>query len=107
MLHTIDQTGAVGMRNPEAEALAAFRAFNFERIYLRPEAVAQAERVVELLRCLTDWYVAHPAAIDDRGNEVDVVANAVRHVSGMTDRYALRLAVELLGWDPAKLPQGA
>jgi hypothetical protein len=24
----------------------------------------------------------------------------------MTDRYACRLAVSLLGWDPAKLPQG-
>jgi len=30
----------------------------------------------------------------------------VRYVSGMTDRFAYRLAVERLGWDPAALPRG-
>ena len=28
------------------------------------------------------------------------------YVAGMTDRYAFDRAVELLGWDPARLPQG-
>ena len=106
VLHTIETTGRVGMRSDEAAALAAFRAFNFERIYLRPASVAQAERVVELLRSLTDWYAGHPSAVDDAEAETDPVAAAVRHVSGMTDRYALRMAVEILGWDPAKLPRG-
>ncbi|MDP9403617.1 MAG: HD domain-containing protein [Actinomycetota bacterium] len=107
MLDTISATGQVGMRAAEAEALAAFRAFNFERIYLRPESVGQAERVIALLRDLTEWYVDHPAAIDDgAGNEPDKVAAAVHHVSGMTDRYALRMAVDVLGWDPADLPRG-
>ena len=111
MLDTISTTGRVGMRAAEAEALAAFRSFNFERIYLRPESVAQADRVIALLRDLTEWYLAHPAAIDETdgdgdGNEPDQVAAAVHHVSGMTDRYALRMAVEVLGWDPAKLPRG-
>ena len=55
--------GRVGMRTAEAEALAAFRAFNFERIYLRPDSVAQAERVIELLRALVEWFVAHPAEL--------------------------------------------
>jgi hypothetical protein len=31
---------------------------------------------------------------------------AVRYVSGMTDRYALGLGVELLGWRPEDLPRG-
>ena len=108
VLHTIETTGRVGMRAAEAEALAAFRAFNFERIYLRPASVAQAERVVELLRGLTDWYAVHPSALDEGSDEAgaDPVAAAVRHVSGMTDRYALRMAVEVLGWDPEKLPRG-
>jgi hypothetical protein len=34
------------------------------------------------------------------------VFDAVRWVSGMTDRFALGLAVEKLGWDPAALPRG-
>ncbi|HVF75719.1 MAG TPA: HD domain-containing protein [Acidimicrobiales bacterium] len=102
MVETIEATGRVGMRATEAAALDAFRAFNFERIYLRPEAVRQAESVIELLRALTDWYIAHPVEAGD-----DPVASAVRHVSGMTDRYAFRKAVDHLGWDPAKLPRGA
>ena len=122
VLDTIATTGRVGMRAVEAEALAAFRAFNFERIYLRPASVVQAERVIELLRSLTHWYADHPSATDqgtgsaDGGAPVgttgadhhdDPVRAAVHHVSGMTDRYALRMAVELLGWDPVKLPRGA
>ena len=107
VLHTIAETGRVGMRAAEAEALAAFRAFNFERIYLRPASVGQAERVVDLLRALVDWYAAHPSAVDGEVDRqgADVEA-AVRHVSGMTDRYALRMAEQVLGWDPAKLPRG-
>ena len=117
VLETIAESGAVGMRRPEADALEAFRAFNFERIYLRPASVAQAERVIELLRALTDWFAHHPEAVDPKSVEGAGVASvasgteeavrlAVQHVSGMTDRYALRLAVEHLGWDPAKLPRG-
>jgi dGTP triphosphohydrolase len=30
----------------------------------------------------------------------------VHYVSGMTDRYALALGVELLGWRPEELPRG-
>jgi dGTPase len=106
MLETIASTGCVGMRQAEADALAAFRAFNFERIYLRPDSVAQAERVIQLLRALVEWFVANPSALGDEPPSPDPVAAAVRHVSGMTDRYALTLAVEHLGWDPAKLPRG-
>jgi dGTPase len=106
VVDTIAATGRVGMRPAEAEALAAFRAFNFERIYLRPEAVRQAEAVIELLRALTAWYSSHPEAVGDDDAVVDPVAAAVRYVSGMTDRFALRVAVDHLGWDPAKLPRG-
>ena len=109
VLDTIATHGVIGMGTVEANALAAFRSFNFERIYLRPDSVDQADRVIELLRALTDWFIARPALLGvDRASEGDdaVVAAAVHHISGMTDRYALALAVEHLGWDPAKLPRG-
>jgi dGTPase len=38
VLDAIDRTGTVGMTEPAAGALAEFRSFNFERIYLRPAA---------------------------------------------------------------------
>jgi dGTPase len=107
VLTVMSETGQVGMGEPEAQALNAFRDFNFERVYLRPAAVAQAERVIELLRALVEWYAAHPTAIPGADSGGDPLALALRHVSGMTDRYAFRMAVEHLGWDPAKLPFGA
>jgi dGTPase len=91
-----------------ATALAAFRAFNFDRIYLRPASVEQADRAIELLRALVEWLLAHPRDIDAEDDVVehDPLSAAVRYVSGMTDRFALRIAVNRLGWDPAKLPRG-
>jgi len=60
--------------------------------------------VVELLRALVEWFTANP--VEGRPGSPEAVAAAVHHVSGMTDRYALALAVDHLGWDPAKLPRG-
>jgi len=112
VLEAIDRTGHVGMSEPAASALAAFRAFNLERIYLRPAACRQAERVVHLLRGLVDHYVDAPQRLpvpDARtvapGSDA-AAALAVRYVSGMTDRFALGLGVELLGWRPEHLPRG-
>jgi dGTPase len=110
MIETVATTGRVGMRRPEADALAAFRAFNYERIYLRPEAAEQAERVNALLRQLTEWFIADPAALGGgevlRPGSTEAAEAAVRYVSGMTDRFALRLAVDRLGWSPDDLPTG-
>jgi len=115
VLDAIDRTGHVGMTEPAASALAAFRAFNFDRIYLRPAARRQAERVVALLRGLVDYFTDAPGRIPDlaraeRGavapGSAAAAAEAVYYVSGMTDRYALGLGVELLGWRPESLPRG-
>jgi dGTPase len=106
VLDTVAETRTVGMRPAEAEALDRFRAFNYERIYLRPEAVEQADRVVALLRSLTEWFIARPPDTGVEPCTPAAVTAAVRHVSGMTDRYALTLAVEHLGWDRAVLPRG-
>ena len=110
VLEAVDTTGRVGMTEPVASSLAAFRAFNFDRIYLRPAAQRQADKVIALLRGLVDVFVDTPArmpgAPDLSPGSVDAAATAVRYVSGMTDRYALGLGVELLGWRPEDLPRG-
>jgi dGTPase len=111
----IDHRGHVGMTEPAASALAAFRAFNFDRIYLRPAAQRQADKVIALLRGLVDFFVDAPSRLpsDATGRHdalqpgsLEAAAVAVRYVSGMTDRYALALGVELLGWRPEELPRG-
>ncbi len=63
VLDAVDLTGAVGMTEPAAGALADFRAFNFERIYLRPAARRQAARVVRLLGDLVEHFAAAPRPI--------------------------------------------
>jgi dGTPase len=97
----IRETGVVGMRPEPAAALAALRAFDYERIYTRPASVAQADAVIAVLRALVEHYAAHPLGETD-----DPVRAAVAHVGGMTDRFAFETAVAVLGWDRDRLPRG-
>ena len=110
VVRTIDEQGEVGMPPAEAGALAALRAFNYERIYVRPESLAQSHAVVEVLRALVEYYAEHPALLAEVAGlepaSVDPVRAAVGYVAGMTDRYAFDRSIELLGWNPARLPQG-
>ncbi len=104
-------TGRIAMTTPTAEALAAFRKWNYERIYLRDESRAQARQVVELLRSLVDHYTARPEALPagfrvDAAGTPALLHSVVTYVSGMTDRYACSQALALLDWDPARLPAG-
>jgi dGTPase len=109
------RSGQVGMEEEEAEALAAFRACNYERIYLRQASVRQGEAVVRVLRALVEHFADRPHLITETSGTApgDVLAGseqavqaAVTYVAGMTDRFAFRQAVARLGWDPEKLPVG-
>ncbi|MGN6299888.1 MAG: HD domain-containing protein [Angustibacter sp.] len=116
LVRCTSETGVIGMAAPVAQALAALRAFNYERIYTRPEALAQSASVVRVLRALVEFYVSRPAALptDFRPEALGLqgspdealVRAAVTYVGGMTDRYAFRTAVELLGWPVERLPVG-
>ena len=109
MVETIADTGVVGLRRAEAEALDAFRAFNYERIYLRPEAVEEAERAARLITSLAEFYFTNPAYLPEGAGLVpgsrEATVEAVRYVSGMTDRFAARAARHLLGWRDGALPR--
>ena len=111
MVETIADTGTVGLRQTEADSLAAFRAFNYERIYLRPEAVDQAERAARLIGSLAEYFLTHPSQLPDGTLLVpgspEATAAAVQYVSGMTDRFAHRCALDFLGWEESALPRSA
>ncbi len=111
------RTGQVGMEEEAAEALAAFRTCNYERIYLREASMRQGDAVISVLRALVEHFADRPHLITEHTNgprePADVIAGSeaavragVTYVAGMTDRFAFRQAVALLGWDPAKLPAG-
>jgi dGTPase len=112
VVSTICTTGVVGMDAETAETLGAFRACNYERIYLRDASVAQGEAVIAVLRALVEHFADRPNAIPAvaaagglRAGEPAAVTAAVTYVAGMTDRFAFRQAVALLGWDVDKLPR--
>jgi dGTPase len=106
VVQAIEEHGEVGMPADEAAALAALRAFNYERIYVRPDSLAQSRAVVEVLRALVEYYIAHPELLPEHELVEDPIRAAVTYVAGMTDRYAFDKAVADLGWDPARLPRG-
>jgi dGTPase len=115
VVHATLRTGRVGMEEEAAEALSAFRTCNYERIYLRTASVRQGQAVIAVLRALVEHFADRPHLISETGGDQtpdllagseDAVRAAVTYVAGMTDRFAFRQAVALLGWDPDKLPVG-
>ena len=114
VVDAVAATGSVGMTEGLAEALAAFRSCNYERIYLRPASRAQGAAVGEVLRALVEHLADRPNLIPGvagggglPAGGAEALAAAVTYVGGMTDRYAFQSAVAHLGWDPAKLPGGS
>jgi dGTPase len=85
-------SGRVGMHDDMADALAALRTFNYERIYLRPASVTQGKTVVEVLRALVEHFADRPNLIPGHdglaAGSAGAVRAAVNWVGGMTDRYA-------------------
>jgi len=111
VISTSAETGEIGMRPEQAEALAALRAFNYQRIYTRPDSLAQAQAVIEVLHSLVEYFAEQPARLpsdyapaDDQSETV--VRAVVSYVAGMTDRFAFSLAAEHLGWASERLPRG-
>jgi dGTPase len=113
LIRTVQHTGFVGMDARHAEALAAFRAFNYERIYLRDASREQAAAVIGMLRALVEAYAERPELIPDvarrgglDGGSALALHEAVTYVAGMTDRFACRSAVTQLDWPIDQLPRG-
>jgi dGTPase len=110
MITATAETGRIGMIEPIAEALAVFRRFNYEHVYMRPASVGQADAVIDLLQALVEHYADRPNLLPD-GHGFDAGSTgasraAVAYVGGMTDRFACRQALALLGWDRDRLPVG-
>lgn len=115
VIDAVSLTGVVGMAAATAQALAQLRQFNYDRIYMRADSVAQSDAVIEVLRALVDYLIVHPQLIPGHGEEgfadcpSDVDPSrwqAVAYVAGMTDRFAFEMAEALLGYDLSRIPAG-
>jgi len=118
---TTRATGSVGMDAETADALAEFRRFNYDHIYMRPASLEQSASVIRVLRALVEFYAdrphtlpvplgpdRRPVAADDEvePGTSDALRLAVAYVGGMTDRFAFARAQTLLGWSSSDLPVG-
>jgi len=110
VIGAVERTGTVGMDDAAAEALAAFRAWNYERIYLRPDSLEQGRRVRRLLEALVETYASAPGLLPGgrspglASGTPGAVRAAVEYVAGMTDRFAVEAACRLLDWPEDELP---
>jgi len=107
------EAGYVCMDADHADALASFRACNYELVYMRPASVAQGAAVIRVLQALVEHFADRPHLLPDVPGTADAVAGspealraAVTWVAGMTDRYAFTTARAHLGWRAEDLPQG-
>lgn len=80
----ISQSGEVG------EAFRRLRAFMFERVYLAPPNSDEAGRARGVVRALFELFTSSPDLVP-ASVEPDPVTRVTDFVSGMTDRYALRV----------------
>lgn len=101
----IERTGQIGMPEEAARALDSFRSFNYERIYLRSEAIEQNNKVIAMLSALVEFYAKEPWHIPavhngefECANYTESLAVSVKYVSGMTDRFAVTQAQRHLSW---------
>jgi dGTPase len=112
LVETSTRAGVIAMASDHTDALAAFRRFDYEHIYLRPESVAQARSVIRVLQALVEAFADRPNLLPDNrrhgfgAGTTDAYRAAVTYVGGMTDRYACQEAVRLLGWPTDQLPKG-
>jgi dGTPase len=119
MIAATAATGRIGMQPAQADALAEFRRFNYDNIYMRDASRNQAKSVIDLLQALVEHYASHPhLMLTDNAQDAslakhiapahstEALHNAVAYVGGMTDRFACRQGIALLGWDTNRLPQG-
>ncbi len=92
--------------SPEIHAAAnELREFMFQRVYLFDTTRQEAERGKRIVRFLFRHFLAHPEQISPDFSLPDdpVERRAADYISGMTDRYAIRLAAGLgcpdaVGW---------
>ena len=91
------ERGDIGMSDQTLGVLLEVRDFMFENVYLRSDAEAQRRRARETTRALVEYYLEHPNEIPDsyRHTDADTLIQVLDYVSGMTDRYALRVHDEL------------
>ncbi len=99
MVEASARAGDIVQGDEVGQAMLDLRSFMFENVYLSPTNDRDKNRVAELMPRLIDYYVEHPDEVPylpgaaERGD--DLPQRITDWVSGMTDRYCLRVLREV------------
>lgn len=93
-----------------AKTLALMRSFNNTYIYKIPEISNQYSAWVNIVGDLAEYFIEKPYTIPEISpnymiNEDNIeTVDVIEYVAGMTDRFACRVALDYLGYNPKDLP---
>jgi dGTPase len=76
-------------------AMAALRAFMFERVYLGPVATREHVKIDLVIGLLFSHYCAHPQEIPASIPDGELSVRVTDYIAGMTDRFCIRAFEEL------------
>ena len=90
-------TGAIVQGEEAAAAMDELRTWMFDNVYLGPQARAEHDRIDRVIRTLFNHYSSAPELIPDGGGMAgdDVAVRVTDYISGMTDRFCVRIFEEL------------
>ena len=90
IVETSRHSALIAQSDEVGEAFRRLRAFMFKRVYLAPPNSVEAERARHVVTGLFDLLLREPERLPE-STESDPVTRITDFVSGMTDRYALRV----------------
>ena len=96
---------AIRQSDEVGDAFRSLRAYMFREVYLASPASDESARARAVVTALFRMYLDDPSLLPP-GGDADPVTRATDFVSGMTDRYACRQGMALLGWPIEQLPKG-
>jgi dGTPase len=88
----------ITMEDEVYKATMALRDFMMESVYTNPIAKREEKRAMDLLFKLYEYFVKHPEAMPEeylREGEDSTERRVCDYISGMTDRYAIKLFEDL------------
>jgi dGTPase len=94
LVETSDAAGVIVQSPVYADALLELRGFMFDRVYLGPRERPETARAAEMVETVFHYFLAHPDEM--AAGPDDVVTRATDWVSGMTDRYCMRVYGDLI-----------
>ena len=98
MVTTSADKDAIALSAPVESALLEMRRFMFDAVYSSPSAKSQGPKAQRLVEELFSHYLDHLEALPKEYQEtvrIDPVQAVIDYVSGMTDRFAIRVYEDL------------